>query len=140
MTEEQYKVVLLLCKITYNMTYYKKLEAWKKSMQLVKQVYLLTKKYPKEELFALTSQTKRAVVSIPSNIAEGMGRNYKKDTIQFVHIARGSMYELETLLNIAVMVDIISEEEFAVFPPLIDELLKMMNGLIKSLEQRSDLK
>src|SRR3954466_15307466 len=122
------------------MTNYKNLEVWKKSMQLVKQVYLLTKEYPKEELFALTSQTKRAVVSIPSNIAEGMGRNYKKNTIQFVHIARGSMYELETLLNIAVMVDIISEEKFAVFPPLIDELLKMMNGLIKSLEQRSDLR
>jgi four helix bundle protein len=122
------------------MTYYKNLEAWKKGMQLVKQVYLLTKQYPKEELFALTSQTKRAVVSIPSNIAEGMGRNYKKDTIQFVHIARGSLYELETLLNIAVMVDIISEEEFAAFPPLIDELIKIINGLIKSLEQRSDLK
>ena len=122
------------------MTYYKNLEAWKKGMQLVKHVYLLTKKYPKEELFALTSQTKRAVVSIPSNIAEGMGRNYKKDTIQFVHIARGSLYELKTLLNIAVMVDIISEEAFAAYPPLIDELLKIMNGLISSLERRSDLK
>src|SRR3954452_18345094 len=122
------------------MTFYKNLEAWKKGMQLVKQVYLLTRKYPKEELFALTSQTKRAVVSIPSNIAEGMGRNYKKDTVQFVHIARGSLYELETLLNIAVMVNIISEEEFAAFPPLIDELIKIINGLIKSLEQRSDLK
>ena len=122
------------------MTSYKNLEVWKKSMQLVKQMYLLTRKYPKEELFALTSQTKRAVVSIPSNIAEGMGRNYKKDTIQFVHIARGSLYELETLLNISVMVDIISEKDFAAFPPLIDELIKMINGLIKSLEQRTDLK
>ena len=69
-----------------------------------------------------------------------MGRNYKKDTIQFVHIARGSLYELETLLNISVMVDIISEKDFAAFPPLIDELIKMINGLIKSLEQRTDLK
>jgi four helix bundle protein len=122
------------------MTSYKNLVAWKKSMQLVKQVYLLTKKYPKEELFALTSQTKREVVSIPSNIAEGMGKNYKKDTIQFVHIARGSLYELETLLNIGVMVDIISKEDFAAFPATIDELIKIINGLIKSLEQRSDLK
>jgi four helix bundle protein len=117
------------------MTKYKDLEVWKKGMQLVKQVYLLTKKYPKEELFALTSQTKRAVASIPANIAEGIERNDKKDTIQFVHIARGSLYELETLLNIAVMVDIISEEEFAAFPTYIDELIKIMNGLIKSLEQ-----
>jgi four helix bundle protein len=53
---------------------YQKLDAWKISMQLVKEIYLLTKVYPKEELFALTSQTKRAAVSIPSNVAEGMGR------------------------------------------------------------------
>jgi four helix bundle protein len=79
-------------------------------MQLVKEVYLLTKNYPKEELFALTSQTKRAAVSVPSNIAEGMGRQYKKDTIHFLHIARGSIYELETHLNIALMVNIIEKE------------------------------
>ena len=80
-------------------------------MQLVKEVYLLTKKFPKDELYALTSQTKRAAVSVP-NIAEGLGRQYKKDTLQFLHISRGSLYELETLLNIAVMVEIITEEEF----------------------------
>jgi four helix bundle protein len=88
------------------MTNYKKLEAWKKAMLLIKAVYIATKQYPKEEIFALTSQTKRAAVSIAANIAEGAGRNYKKDTIQFLHIARGSLYEVETLLNIAVMVDI----------------------------------
>jgi four helix bundle protein len=65
-------------------------------MELVKEVYLLTKEYPKEEMFALTSQTKRASTSIPSNIAEGMGRQYKNDTVHFLHIARGSLYELET--------------------------------------------
>ena len=66
------------------MANYKKLEAWKKSMQLVKEIYLLAKTYPQEELYALTLQTKRAAVSIPCNIAEGSGRNYKKDTIQFL--------------------------------------------------------
>ena len=106
------------------MTTYKNLEAWKKSMSLVKQVYLLTKLYPKEELFALTSQTKRAVVSIPSNIAEGIGRNYKKNTVQFLHISRGSLYELETLLNIAVMVEIIPEQKIEQLILLIDENLK----------------
>ena len=60
---------------------YKDLDAWKNAMQLVKEVYLLTKKFPKEELYALTSQTKRAAVSVPSNIAEGLGRQYKKDTL-----------------------------------------------------------
>ena len=69
------------------MTGYKKLDAWQQSMFLVKEVYIITKKFPKDELYALTSQTKRAAVSIPCNIAEGTGRNYKKDTIQFLHIA-----------------------------------------------------
>ncbi|MCH5719143.1 four helix bundle protein [Niabella hibiscisoli] len=117
------------------MTNYKNLEVWKKSMELVREIYLLTKTYPKEELYALTSQTKRAAVSVPANIAEGSGRNYKKDTIQFLHISRGSLYELETLLNIAVMVDITSEELFEPFVSSIDECLKILNGLITYYEK-----
>lgn len=117
------------------MTGYKKLEAWKKSMELVKEIYSLTKAYPKEELYALTSQTKRAVVSIPCNIAEGNGRNYKKDTTQFLHIARGSLYEVETLLNIAVTVDIINEEKFKPISQLIEECMKILNGLINYYEK-----
>ncbi len=121
------------------MTGYKKLEAWKKSMQLVKEIYVLTKFFPKEELYALTSQIKRAAVSIPCNIAEGSGRNYKKDTIQFLHISRGSLYEVETLLNIAVMVEIITEEKFTPLSELIEECLKILNGLI-SYYEKSNLK
>lgn len=122
------------------MTSYKELVAWQKAMLLVKEVYIITKKYPKEELFALTSQTKRAAVSVPTNIAEGVGRNYKKDTIQFLHIARGSLYEVETLLNIAVMVEIITEEDFFPFISRIDEELRIINGLINAYENRKDLK
>lgn len=109
-------------------------------MSLVKEVYTITKLYPKEELFALTSQTKRAAVSIPSNIAEGIGRNYKKDTLQFLHISRGSLYELETLLNIAVMVEIIIEEKVYQVLILIEENIKIINGLISSFEKRDDIK
>ena len=90
------------------MSGYKDLEAWKQSMVLVKEVYLITKSFPKEELYSLTSQCRRAAVSVPSNIAEGIGRNYKKDTVQFLHITRGSLYELETLFGIAVMIGIIT--------------------------------
>src|SRR5687768_16126003 len=108
---------------------YQTLDAWKKSMQLVKEIYLMTKDYPKEELFALTSQTKRAAVSIPSNIAEGMGRQYKKDTIHFLHIARGSVYELETHLNIAKMITIIEEKTFTNTMSLVDEVVRLLNGL-----------
>jgi four helix bundle protein len=121
------------------MTGYKQLEAWKKSMQLVKEVYVLTKSFPKEEMYALTSQLRRAAVSVPANIAEGSGRNYKKDTIQFLHISRGSLYEVETLLNIAVMVEIIIGEKLAPLSEKIDECLKILNGLIGYYE-KSNLK
>ncbi len=116
------------------MTGYKNLEAWKKSMLLVKKVYDLVKGFPKEELFGLSSQAKRAAVSIPSNIAEGCGRQYKKDTRQFLHIARGSLYELETILNIAVMVEILALKEFAIIVPLIEENQKILSGLIRRYE------
>jgi four helix bundle protein len=114
---------------------YQKLDAWKSAMQLTKLIYTLTKAYPKKELYALTSQTKRAVVSIPSNIAEGMGRQYKKDTIQFLHIARGSIYELETILNIALMVEIIDDTKFQDILPLLDDTFKLLNGLINYMEK-----
>ncbi|MCW3074323.1 MAG: hypothetical protein JWP69_1392 [Flaviaesturariibacter sp.] len=82
------------------MTNYQNLDVWKKAMILAKEVYIALQVYPKEELYALTSQTKRAAIAISANIAEGIGRNYKKDTIQFLHISRGSLYELETLLQL----------------------------------------
>ena len=116
---------------------YKKLDTWKKSMELVKTVYQLVKHYPKEELYGLSSQTKRAAVSIPANIAEGVGRNYKKDTIQFLHISRGSMYELDTLLNVAVMNEFVPEIAFSEISDKIEECLKMINGLISYYEKSS---
>lgn len=112
------------------MTTYKNLEAWKKSMQLVKRVYVLLDSYPKHEMYALSSQTRRAVISVPCNIAEGVGRNYKKETIQFLHIARGSLYEVETLINIAVMVAIITAEIYNELSKDVDECLRVLNGLI----------
>ncbi|MBA4196132.1 MAG: four helix bundle protein [Chitinophaga sp.] len=121
------------------MTGYKNLAAWQKSMLLVKLIYTITKEYPKEEIFSLTSQTKRAAVSIPANIAEGCGRRTKKDTLQFLYISRGSLYELETHLNIAVMIEILSEENFNHLSVLIDECLKILNGLINKYETDKSL-
>lgn len=118
---------------------YQKLEAWKISMQLANSVYSATKNFPKEELYALTSQMKRAVVSIPANIAEGLGRQYKKDTIQFLYIARGSAYELDTLLNIAVMVEILDKAKLQQLLLLLDDTIKLLNGLINYM-QKADLK
>ena len=119
---------------------YKNLDVWKVSMQLVKDIYLLTKSYPKDEVFGLTSQTKRAAASIPTNIAEGLGRQYKKDSIQFFHIARGSVYVLDTLLTIALMTDVIDEPKFNLIHPFVERVSMLINGLSNSYEKRDDLK
>ncbi len=117
------------------MNNYKELKLWMKSMDLVVKVYSLTKKYPKDELFCLVQQSKRAVVSIPSNIAEGMGRNHRKDTVHFLHISRGSIYEIETLIYIGKSLDYISENEFKIISDDISECMKMLNGLISYQEK-----
>ena len=121
------------------MSNYKDLDAWKNSMHLVKAIYQLCGNYPKEELFGLTSQTKRAAVSVPSNIAEGIGRQYKKDTLQFLHISRGSLYELETLINVAFNVEIIKQEQLNEIGPAIEKNLQIINGLI-NYYQKAELK
>jgi len=119
------------------MVSYKKLNIWIKSLELVTIVYDLMKKYPGDEKFGLVSQSKRAVVSIPSNIAEGIGRNYKKDTIQFLHIARGSLYELDTLMEIAETVKCIDTLDKNLFGRKMEECLKLLNGLIAYYENSS---
>ena len=80
---------------------YKDLLIWQKGIQLVKEIYLICKDLPKDEVFGLQSQMKRAAISIPSNIAEGYGRNYTQNYIQFIKIARGSLLELETQIIIS---------------------------------------
>lgn len=97
------------------------------------------KDFPKEETYALISQIKRAAVSIPSNIAEGIGRNYKKDTIQFLHISRGSLYELDTLICIAEMRSMGRKEYVEAINFLIEKCKQLINGLIRRYEQ-SNLK
>jgi four helix bundle protein len=122
------------------MSNYKTLDAWKISMELVKDIYKLTSKYPKEELLGLTSQIKRASVSIPANIAEGIGRQYKKDTIQFLHISRGSLHELETLLLISESVGIITQETMQNSVLLIEKTMQILNGLINYYQKAENLK
>ncbi|WP_051590780.1 four helix bundle protein [Flavobacterium daejeonense] len=80
---------------------YNKLEVWIEARKLVNLLYESSKLFPKEEMFGLTNQMRRAAISIPSNIAEGCGRQISKDTLQFLHISRGSLYELETQYYLA---------------------------------------
>jgi four helix bundle protein len=119
------------------MSNYKNLDVWKLSIEAVKEVYTLTRSYPPDERFGLISQTNRAAVSIPSNIAEGFGRNHKKDTIQFLFISRGSAYEVETLLNIALSVKIINEESYNKATNMLERVLRVINGYINYLERKS---
>lgn len=91
--------------------HHRNLEAWKESINFVTEIYTLTKKFPKEELWGLTSQIRRASISIPSNIAEGCGRSTPKETVRFMDIALGSIAEVETQLIIAQNLGYINSEE-----------------------------
>ena len=115
---------------------YQDLDVWKKAMQLVTQVYALTQTFPKEEMYGLTSQVRRAVVSVPANIAEGWGRKSRKEYVQFLRIARGSLLELETLLLIASNLGYLSGEEAHSTLAQLEEISRMLSGLMSSLNSR----
>lgn len=91
---------------------FKELVVWQKAKNIVKDIYVLTQKYPKEELFGLTQQIRRAAVSIPSNIAEGAGRGSNTDFARFLDIAYGSACEVETQLYLSLDLEYISQPEF----------------------------
>jgi len=110
------------------------LEAWKLSRELVRNVYLLTKTFPKDELFGLTAQMRRAAVSVPSNIAEGAARTGKKEFAQFLNIARGSLSELETQLLIATDLGYL-EANHSVFDT-VDRVSRLITGLHKSVQKQ----
>lgn len=119
---------------------YRDLDVWKKARALVKEVYLITKGFPKDEIYGLVSQMRRCAVSIPSNIAEGYGRQFKKETIQFLHIARGSLFELETQFFIAADLSFINEEELEKRIQQLDDCKRLLNGLINYFEKTENLK
>ena len=109
---------------------FKDLVVWQKAMKLVKEVYYLTKSFPADERYALTDQIRRAVVSIPSNIAEGSGRSSNADYGHFLAIARGSLYETMTQLQIAVDLGYISEVN-PELDALINEVGRMLTSMLK---------
>lgn len=107
---------------------YENLEIWKKSIGLATLVYKITKSFPKDELFGLVSQMRRAVVSISSNIAEGAGRGYKKEFLRFILIALGSLNELESQLFIAKNLGYIKDKEFGELFIKIKEVGNLLSG------------
>jgi|TARA_B100000959_G_scaffold26133_1_gene25314 four helix bundle protein len=108
------------------------LSVYKKSIDLVEAIYKLTRDYPSDEKFGLISQMRRCAVSVPSNISEGFGRKSKKEIVQFLYISSGSLSELKTQVEISKRLGFVSNSSLIVN---IDEIKKMLFGLIKSLKQ-----
>lgn len=112
---------------------FRELKIWQKSWILVKDVYQITSTFPKEEIYGITSQARRSAVSIPSNIAEGSGRGTDKDFSHFLDIARGSVFELETLLILSSDLDFLQEEEMLKILNMTSEIIKMLNSFQEKL-------
>jgi four helix bundle protein len=113
--------------------HYRKLEVWQRSMDLVAAVYQVTAAFPSQEMFGLTSQLRRSVVSIPANIAEGQGRLHRGDFLHHLSIARGSLTESETHLLIAERLGYLNPEGLAGVWEQCQEVGRLLNGLIRSL-------
>jgi len=116
---------------------HKDLDVWKRSIEMVTSVYKLTRNFPKEELYGLTSQIRRSAVSVPSNIAEGAGRNSNKELLQFLYYATGSLSELETQLIIAHNLSYLNEEQKQSFDITFGSIFKMLSRLVQSLKKSS---
>ena len=114
---------------------YRELEVWQKGIEMVEAVYRLSKTFPNEERFGLTSQMQRAAVSVPANIAEGYGRMSRPDYLHHLAIARGSLMELETHLTIAVRLDFAQRDQALPVWDLSQQVGRLLHGLIQSLRR-----
>lgn len=116
--------------------YYGDLIVWQKAMELVTKIYHVTREFPKDELFGLVNQIRRAAVSIPSNIAEGQGRLSAKEFRQFLGNARGSLAELETQIKIACNLQYLAESDVQILLESASEVGRLLNGLITSCNKK----
>ena len=112
---------------------YRDLIVWQKAMTLITVIYRISKKFPKDETYGLISQIRRCAISIPSNIAEGYGRNSTSDYIRFLHIATGSLYELQTQLEIALNLEYLKKTDFDKLYESSREIERMLSSLSRKL-------
>ena len=117
-------------------TNYKELEVWKRSVALTTELYKLTSRFPNTERYGLTSQIRRAITSVPANIAEGWGRGSTGEYVQFLTVARGSLMEVETHLIVSRNLNFVSDAAQAPFSKEIEGIGKMLNALIVALKSR----
>lgn len=118
------------------MSSHKDLLVWQRALELVTMVYKATSYFPREEVYTLTSQVRRAAISIPSNIAEGSARGTTKSFLYFLDIANGSIRELETQLIIAVNLEYLKQDEFEELSKLLNEIGRMLSGLKRSISNK----
>jgi len=116
---------------------FKDLIVWQKTIELVNEIYKVTKPFPKEEMYGLSSQIRRAAISIPANIAEGWGRGTTKSYIQFLEISRGSLFELNTLIIISYNQEYLNREICDEIENKLNETGRMLNALITTLENKN---
>lgn len=113
---------------------HKRLDVWRKSIEMTRVIYEVTGKFPAEEKYGLSAQMRRSAVSIASNVAEGAARQTGKEFIQFLHIARGSVSELDTQLEVMVVIGFGNR---GIVDPLLDDISRMLSGLIRHVEMRN---
>jgi four helix bundle protein len=114
---------------------YEDLKVWRRAMDLVLEVYRSTSTFPKQEIYGLTSQMRRAAVSVPSNIAEGKGRFYRKELLQFLFHARGSLLELQTQITIARELGYLAADDGKRLTDLTAEVGRLLNGLVNRFQE-----
>ena len=117
---------------------YRNLIAWQKAKALALDIYRCTRRFPKDEVHGLTSQMRRAAVSVPSNIAEGKGRRTRQDFVHFLYQARGSLLELETQLSIVRELEYLDAPTFSSTLSQAEEVGRILNGLVNHLQAQPD--
>ena len=117
---------------------HKKLDAWKVAIDLVSEVYRVTDSFPAREVYGLTSQIRRAAISVPSNIAEGAGRHTKKEFVNYLHIAQASLSELDTQSEIAKTLGYLNATTWAKIDAQMERIDKMLSGLIRQQSRHTD--
>ena len=119
---------------------YKDLQVWKIAKSIAIVIYKVTADFPNTEVFGLTNQLRRASISISNNIAEGIGRQYKKDTLQFLYVSNGSLNEVESMITIAQELNYINKDNMNIITLQIEECRKLLKGFISYYKNNNNLK
>lgn len=117
---------------------HKRLDVWQGAMELARQIYTITAEFPKEEIYGLISQLRRAAVSVPSNLAEGAARTGTREFLQFINIAQGSLSEIDTQIELSKMFNYIDEHTFNNIQQQLDTISKQLYGLSRSIKNRAN--